>query len=68
MMDSYKEQLDYYFKMKPAMRNSVDDDIQRNLYFMREINMICTRNNQPELLKEVSATFNSYIERYSSLK
>jgi len=68
MMDSYKEQLDYYFKMKSAMRNSVDDDIQRNLYFMREITMICTRNNQPELLKEVSTTFNSYIERYSSLK
>ncbi len=68
MMDSYKEQLDYYFKMKSAMRNSVDDDIQRSLYFMREITMICTRNNQPELLKEVSATFNSYIERYSSLK
>jgi MFS family permease len=68
MMNSYKEQLDYYFKMKPAMRNSVDDDIQRSLYFMREINMICTRNNQPELLKAVSATFNSYIERYSSLK
>ncbi len=68
MMDSYKEQLDYYFRLNSQMRNSVDDDIQRSLYFMREITMICTRNNQPELLKEVSTTFNSYIERYSSLK
>lgn len=68
IMKDYKEQLDYYFKLKAPLRNSVDNDIQRNLYFMREISMICTRNNQPELLKEVSTSFNSYVERYSSLK
>ncbi|MDP2338581.1 MAG: DUF2723 domain-containing protein [Bacteroidota bacterium] len=68
IMTSYKEQLDYFFMLNRPMRNSVDDDIQRILYFMREMSMICTRNNQPELLKEVSASFNSYLERYSSLK
>jgi len=68
IMTDYKEQLDYFFKLNKPMRNSVDDDIQRCLYFMREITMICTRNNQPELLKEVSSSFNSYLERYSSLK
>jgi len=68
MMTDYKEQLDYFFKLKKPIRNSVDEDIQRHLYFMREISMICTRNNQPELLKEVSTSFNSYFERYSSLK
>jgi hypothetical protein len=67
MMTSYKEQLDYFFLLKKNMRNSVDDEIQRILYFMREMSMICTRNDQPELLKEVSAAFNSYLERYSSL-
>jgi hypothetical protein len=68
IMTDYKEQLDYYFKLKSPMRNSVDDEIQRILYFMREMSMICTRNKQPELLKEVSTSFNSYVERYSSLK
>jgi len=68
IMTSYKEQLDYFFKLKAPMRNSVDEEIQRILYFMREISMICTRNDQPELLKEVSGSFNSYLERYSSLK
>jgi len=68
IMTNYKEQLDYFFKLNRPMRNSVDEEIQRSLYFMREITMICTRNNQPELLKEVSSSFNSYLERYSSFK
>ena len=68
IMTDYKEQLDYFFKLKAPMRNSVDEEMQRILYFMREITMICTRNNQPELLKEVSTAFNSYYERYSSIK
>ncbi len=68
IMDSYEEQLDYFFKLKRPMRNSVDDEIQRILYFMREMSMISSRNDQPELLKEVSTSFNNYIERYGSLK
>lgn len=68
MMTSYKEQMDYYFALKKPLRNSVDEEIQRNLYFMREMSMIATRHNQPELLKEVSASFNTYLDRYSSLK
>jgi hypothetical protein len=68
IMSNYKEQLDYFFKLDRQKRNTVDEDIQRSLYFMREISMICTQNKQPELLNEVSATFNSYFERYSSLK
>ncbi len=68
IMTDYKEQLDYFYKLNGPMRNSVDEEIQRILYFMREMSMICTRNNQTELLKEVSTTFNSYLDRYSSLK
>lgn len=67
MMTSYREQLDYYFKMKRPMRNSVDDEIQRILYFMREMTLIANRNNQPELMKEVSADFEKYFKRYEVL-
>ncbi len=68
IMDNYKNQLDYYFKLNGPMRRSVDEEIQRCLYFMREMTMICTRNNQPEFAKEITSSFNSYLERYSSLK
>jgi len=68
IMTDYKEQLDYFYTLKNPLRNSVDEEIQRILYFMREMSMICTRNDQPELQKEVSSAFNSYFERYSSLK
>jgi len=68
MMTDYKEQLDYFFRLKKPMRNSVDDEIQRILYFMREMTMIASRNEQPELFKEISASFSSYVDRYSSLK
>jgi hypothetical protein len=68
IMTDYKEQLDYFFKLDQVKRSSVDEDIQRCLYFMREITMICTKNNQPELGKEVSASFESYLGRYSALK
>jgi len=68
IMDNYKGDLNYYFQLNRNMRSSVDEEIQRILYFMREMTMICSRNNQPELQKEVTATFNSYLDRYSSLK
>jgi hypothetical protein len=68
MVDNYKEQLDYFFRLRRDLRHSVDEDIQRDLYFLREMTMVATRNNQPELLKEVSTVFNSYLDRYSNLK
>jgi hypothetical protein len=68
IMTDYKEQLDYFFKLKAPLRSSVDEDMQRLLYLMREMGTICTRSNQPELVKEISTSFNSYMERYSSLK
>ena len=68
IMTDYKEQLDYFFKMKKPMRASVDEEIQRILYFMRELGNVCNRGNQPELGKEVASSFTSYLDRYSSLK
>jgi hypothetical protein len=68
IMNNLDGDLSFYLQLDRAMRNSVDDDIQRDLYFMREMTMICTRNNQPELQKAVSDKFNNYFERYSSLK
>jgi len=67
IMNNYKEKLDYYYKLNRPMRTSVDEDIQRCLYFMREINMICAKYKQMELFKDVSSSFNKYLDKYSSL-
>jgi hypothetical protein len=68
IMTDYKEQLDYFFKLNKPMRASVDEEIQRILYFMREMGMVCARGQQAELGKEVTSSFTSYLDRYSSLK
>lgn len=68
ILSNLEGDLNFYFQLNSVMRNSVDDDIQRDLYFLREMTMICTRNNQTELQKVVSDKFNNYFERYSSLK
>ena len=54
--------------MNKPMRASVDEEIQRILYFMREMGNVCNRGNQAELGKEVTSSFTSYLDRYSSLK
>jgi len=66
IMDNFKEKLDFYYKLNRPMRNSVDEEIQRSLYFMREINLICSKYDQKELLKDFSETFNHYLDKYSS--
>jgi hypothetical protein len=68
IMTDYKEQLDYFFRLNKPMRASVDDEIQRLLYFMREMGLVCARVQQAELGKEVTSSFSSYLDRYSSLK
>jgi len=68
IMTDYKEQLDYFFKLNKPMRASVDDEIQRILYFMREMGALCARQKQADLGKEVTTSFEGYLNRYSSLK
>jgi len=68
IMTDYKEQLDYFFKLNKPMRASVDDEIQRILYFMREMGALCARQQQADLGKEVTTSFEGYLNRYSSLK
>jgi hypothetical protein len=68
IMTDYKEQLDYFFKLNRPMRASVDDEIQRILYFMREMGALCARQQQADLGKEVTTAFEGHLNRYSSLK
>ncbi len=67
IFESYKKEMDYYLSLDNKLIASVDEEIQRILYFMRDMSMISTRNNQPDLAKEITETFNNYLKEYSSI-
>ncbi len=63
--NTYKEQLDYYLSLDSQFRISVEDDIERLLYFMREMGSIADKYGQKDLAKEISGSFDKYLKRYS---
>jgi len=65
IFESYKKEMDYYLSLDGRFRMSVDEDMQRILYFMREMGMITAKYEQTELAKEITDTFNSYLNQYS---
>ena len=64
----YLKEMDYYLSLDQKFANIVDEEIQRVLYFMREMNTICTQNGQENLAKEIMESFNKYLKIYSSSK
>jgi len=66
MDNLYEQEMDYYFSLNSQFEGVVDDEIQRILYFMREMNSVCKRNGQDELGKEILDGFNKYLKVYSS--
>jgi len=62
---NYREELDYYLALDPDLLVSVDDEIQRILYFLREMSVIATKYEEAGLAKEVNAEFEKYLKIYS---
>jgi hypothetical protein len=62
---SYRGELDYYLALNPKFIVSVDEEIQRILYFMREMNMIAMKYGETEMAKEMTEAFNNYLKIYS---
>ena len=65
IFSNYREELDYYLALDPDLLVSVDDEIQRILYFLREMSVIATKYEEAELAKEVNAAFEKYLKIYS---
>ena len=57
--------MDYYLTLDPDFLASVDEEIQRILYFMREMGMISMKYGETEMAKEITETFNQYLQKYS---
>lgn len=65
IFSTYQHELDYYLALNPKFMASVDEEIQRILYFMREMSMIAMQNGETEMAKEMTEKFSGYLKRYS---
>ncbi|MGD9556637.1 MAG: DUF2723 domain-containing protein [Mangrovibacterium sp.] len=65
IFSTYQHELDYYLALDPKFMASVDEEIQRILYFMREMSMIAMQNGETEMAKEMTEKFSGYLKRYS---
>jgi hypothetical protein len=62
---TYQKELDYYLSIDPKFIVSVDEEIQRILYFMREMSMIAMKYGETEMAKEMTESFSNYLKKYS---
>ncbi|MDD4193494.1 MAG: DUF2723 domain-containing protein, partial [Mangrovibacterium sp.] len=65
IFSTYKEELDYYLALHPKFTVSVDEEIQRILYFMREMSMIAMKYGETEMAKGMTDAFSNYLKKYS---
>ena len=65
IFSTYQKELDYYLALNPKFTASVDEEIQRILYFMREMSMIAMKYGETGMAKEMTEAFNNYLKKYS---
>jgi hypothetical protein len=65
IFNSYKDEMEYFLSLNPKFLSSVDEELQRIMYFMREMGMITSRHGLNDLSKEITETFNTYMQAYS---
>ncbi|RKD92441.1 glycosyltransferase family 117 protein [Mangrovibacterium diazotrophicum] len=66
IFNSYKQEMDYYLSLNSDLQTSVDEEMQRILYFLREMGMTATKYEQDDLAAEITGQFNDYLGQYSS--
>ncbi len=67
MHEMFTNEMDYYLSLDAKFAGSTEEEVQRILYFMREMTTICNENGQEDLAKEIMEGFNKYLQSYSSL-
>ena len=68
IFNTYKDEMGYYLSLDSRFTPSVDEEMQRILYFMRDMGMISAKYKRDDLAKEITDTFNDYLSQYSSQK
>ncbi|MGQ7868001.1 protein O-mannosyl-transferase family [Sunxiuqinia sp. sy24] len=67
IFESYQQEMDYFLSLDSKFIASIDQEIQRIMYFMREMSMITNRYKQEDLSKEITQSFNTYFQAYSTI-
>ncbi|MGE4587775.1 MAG: DUF2723 domain-containing protein [Mangrovibacterium sp.] len=65
ILKQYRQELDFYLSLGDRLRATVDEDVQRLLYFIREMGLVASQYGETELAEEMTETFNRNVERYS---
>ncbi len=64
---SYTDELAYLFSLPKQFRQSgdVDDQLQRNLFFLQKLQRSCQSFGEEDLTKKIDASMKEYYQKYS---
>jgi len=64
MANNCEEELKYYFTLEPRFRATIQEDLQRSFYIMRELSNIAGHYGEKALSDEVAKRLNDLISVY----
>ena len=64
MAKNCEEELKYYFTLKPKFRASIQEDLQRSFYIMRELSNITAHYGEKALSDEIAKQLNDIVKVY----
>ncbi len=69
VFESFDDHLSYYFSLdrKFIQDKSVNEEIQRNIFYLQIMERSARENNQPEFAKKVGDAMQAYFTRFTSM-
>jgi hypothetical protein len=64
MASNCEEELKYYFTLAPKFRATIQEDLQRSFYIMRELSNISGHYGEKELSANISKRLNDLLKVY----
>jgi hypothetical protein len=64
MADNCEDELKYYFTLEPRFRATIQEDLQRSFYIMRELSTIANQYGEKALSQEVAKRLNDLLTTY----
>ena len=64
MANNCEEELKYYFTLEPRFRATIQEDLQRSFYIMRELSNISGNYGEKALSDEVAKRLNDLVSIY----
>jgi len=64
MADNCAEELNYYFRLEPRFRATIQEDLQRSYYIMQELSNIAGQYGEKTLSEDVAKRLNDIVKVY----